>query len=207
MPAYLHDSDVAAVKWVSGYPQTPLRGLPYINGLIVVNGETGLPQAIIDAGEITAARTAAASGACLRALGPDGWRDVALLGFGEQGRYHAKVVEALNPRARLHIYDPRVPAASDPKADVALDVQVHSDAQAAVRGTQIVITTGPIVKNPSPALDRDWLSWPSLLLPVDFDFYLKSDAVTAADLFVVDDIGQYDYYRKQATSLHTLTRR
>ena len=87
----------------------PLRGLPYINGLIVVNdAETGLPQAIMDAGESTAARTAAASRACLRALGPAGWRDVALLGFGEQGRYHAKVVEALNPQARLHIYDPRV---------------------------------------------------------------------------------------------------
>ena len=30
MPAYLRDEDVAALKWVAGYPQNKERGLPYI---------------------------------------------------------------------------------------------------------------------------------------------------------------------------------
>ncbi len=198
MPAYLADRDAVSVKWVAGYPQNPSRGLPYINGLMVINdAETGVPQAITDAAEITAARTAAASGACLRAHGPEGWRDVALLGFGEQGHYHAKVVEALNPQARLHIYDPRVPVGSRPEAGVDLDVRVYSDARAAVRDAQIVVTTGPIVKNPTPALGSEWLAGPSLLLPVDFDFYVRPEFVGAADLFIVDDIDQFEYYRTQ----------
>ena len=37
MPAYLADDDVAALKWVAGYPANKERGLPYIAGLIVVN--------------------------------------------------------------------------------------------------------------------------------------------------------------------------
>ena len=73
MPAYLADADVASVKWVAGYPANKQRGLPYISGLIVVNdAETGFPTAVMDAAEITAARTAAASGVCIRRWAPDG---------------------------------------------------------------------------------------------------------------------------------------
>jgi ornithine cyclodeaminase/alanine dehydrogenase len=30
MPAYLRDEDVAALKWIAGYPANPQRGLPYM---------------------------------------------------------------------------------------------------------------------------------------------------------------------------------
>jgi ornithine cyclodeaminase/alanine dehydrogenase-like protein (mu-crystallin family) len=196
MPAYLSDRDVAALKWVSGYPENPRRGLPYISGLIVVNEpDTGLPRAIMDAGEITAARTAAASGVCIRALAPDGWNAAAILGFGEQGRYHAGVVAALNPGARIHVYDPRLTGGAESPA--AADVRVHADARSAVRDAQVVISAGPIVKSPRPVLDRGWLGGASLLLPIDFDFYLEPEVVAAADPFLVDDVDQYDYYRAQ----------
>ncbi len=196
MPAYLRDRDVAALKWVSGYPENSRRGLPYISGLIVVNeAETGLPRAIMDAGEITAARTAAASGVCIRALAPDGWSDAAILGFGEQGRYHARVVAALNPQARIHVYDPRL--APDAGSPPAVDVHTHGDARSAVREAQVVITAGPIIESPRPVLDAGWLAGGWLLLPVDFDFYLKPELVAAAELFVVDDVDQYEYYRTQ----------
>ena len=77
MPAYLADDDVAALKWVSGYPANKARGLPYISGLIIVNdAETGFPLAVMDAAEITAARTAAASGVCIRRWAPEGWHRV-----------------------------------------------------------------------------------------------------------------------------------
>jgi hypothetical protein len=32
-------------------------------------------------------------------------------------------------------------------------------------------------------------------LPIDFDFYFNADAVSSADLFLVDDVGQFEYYR------------
>ena len=102
MPVYLADQDVAALKWVSGYPENRDRGLPYISGLVIVDDPaTGVPLAIMDAVEITAARTAAASGVCIRRWAPPGWRRAAILGCGEQGRYHATMLRVLNPEARI----------------------------------------------------------------------------------------------------------
>src|SRR5690242_2997350 len=121
MPAYLRSSDVAALKWVSGYPANPGRGLPYISGLIIVNdAETGLPVGLMDAAEITAARTAAASGVCVRRFAREGWSRAAILGCGEQGRYHARLLQEMNPAVAIRAYDPVTARAHDlcPGVDV-----------------------------------------------------------------------------------------
>ena len=52
----------AGAKWQSGNPENPSRGLPYIQGLYVLNEhESGRMAAILDSKWITAKRTAAAS--------------------------------------------------------------------------------------------------------------------------------------------------
>jgi len=184
MPAYLVDGDIAALKWVSGYPANPGRGLPYISGLIIVNDAgTGVHDAVLDGAEITAARTAAASGACIRRWAHGGWRRATILGYGEQGQRHEAVLRALNPDAEIAIYDPRpgVSTAGDPRSAVA--------------GADVVVTAGPIVDSPDPPLTTDWLGDHWLLLPVDFDFYIGAEPVTSADLFAVDDIPQFEHYR------------
>src|SRR5262245_10143171 len=69
MPAYLPRLRALGMKWVSGYPSNPARGLPYISGLLVLNDpETGIPDAVLDATWITALRTAAASAVAARHL-------------------------------------------------------------------------------------------------------------------------------------------
>jgi alanine dehydrogenase len=191
MPAYLRESDVAAIKWVSGYPSNRSKGLPYISGVIVVNDpETGIPIALMDAGEITAARTAAASGVCVRRFAPEGWRQAAILGCGEQGRYHALVLAALNPDVSIRAFDPDEERARQ----LPGMVEVVSDPRDAVRAADVIITAGPIVERPTPPISSDWLLPAHLLLPIDFDFYVRAEAIGAADLFVVDDVEQYRYY-------------
>jgi ornithine cyclodeaminase/alanine dehydrogenase len=192
MPAYLKDDDVAALKWVAGYPANKERGLPYITGLIVVNdAETGLPTAIMDGAEITAARTAAASGVCIRRWAPEGWRDAAILGCGEQGRFHARVLEALNPQTRIRAYDPH----PERIEKLGGNVEGFSEPAAAVEGADVIVTAGPIVDEPDSPLGPDWLGERWLSLPIDFDFYFSREAVVAADRFLVDDVGQFEYYR------------
>jgi len=193
MPAYLRHLDAVAIKWVSGFPENPARGLPYIHGLIIVNdAETGVPKAVLDAGEITAARTSAASGACVRAWAPSGWSRAAILGCGEQGRYHAAVLRALAPGCEIRAFD-LVPARAE---GLCADVVVCDDARAAADGADVVITAGPIVREPPRPIDRSWLREEQLLLPVDFDFYVAPGAVEAADLFLSDEIAQYRAYRE-----------
>lgn len=192
MPAYLRNTDVAVLKWVSGYPANPARGLPYITGVLVVNDpETGVPLAVMDAAEITAARTAAASGACIRAWAPNGWSRAAILGCGEQGRFHAAVLRALNPTVEIVGYDPEASRA----AELAEGVVVAESAREAVTGAEVVVTAGPIVEDASPPMQPSWLGDRWLVLPIDFDFYVSGEVVGAADLFVTDDVNQYGYYR------------
>lgn len=193
MPAYLRELDVVAMKWVSGYPDNPARGLPAISGVIVVNdAETGMPVAVLDAAEITAARTAAASGACVQAFAPVGWSAVAVLGCGEQGRYHCEVLRALNPECEIRAYDP----VTERARDVCPSAIVADDPRAAVAGAHVVVTAGPILRDPPSPLDEPWLEDDVLLLPIDFDFYVSADAVAACDLFLTDDVAQYAAYRE-----------
>ena len=192
MPAYLKDEDVAALKWVAGYPANKERGLPYISGLIVVNdAETGLPAAVMDGAEITAARTAAASGVCVRRWAPEGWSRAAILGCGEQGRFHARIIGDLNPGATIRAYDPH------PERIESLEGRIEEAASPAeaVEGADVIITAGPIVEDPESPLGPDWLAKRWLGLPIDFDFYFSAEAVASADRFLVDDVDQFEYYR------------
>ena len=69
MPAYISDLKSAGIKWVSGFPQNPKKGLPYISGLLIFNdAQTGLPLAVMDCVWITAKRTGAASAISARHL-------------------------------------------------------------------------------------------------------------------------------------------
>ena len=193
MPAYLRELDVVAMKWVSGFPDNPARGLPAISGVIVLNdADTGVPLAVLDAAEITAARTAAASGACVEAFAPAGWSRVAVLGCGEQGRYHCEVLRALNPTCCIHAFDV-VPERARGVCEGAI---VAESAREAVSGAQIVVTAGPIVRDPPSPIDETWVEDDVLLLPIDFDFYVSASAVAACEVFLTDDVAQYDAYRE-----------
>ena len=147
----------------------------------------------MDGAEITAARTAAATGVCVRRWAPGGWRTAAIIGCGEQGRFHARLLAELNPAARIRAYDPH------PERIAALGTEVEPAASEldAVAGADVVVTAAPIVTDPDPPLGSDALGERWLVLPIDFDALVRRDVVAAADLFAVDDIGQFEYYRAQ----------
>jgi alanine dehydrogenase len=192
MPAYLQDDDVAALKWVAGYPQNKDRGLPYISGLITVNdAETGVPVAVMDGAEITAARTAAATGVCVRRWAPDEWSEAAILGCGEQGFFHSRLLNALRPGVRIRAYDPH----RERVERLAGSVTPVREPAEAVAGADVVVTAGPIVEDPRPPISPDWLGERWLAVPIDFDFYFRPEAIEAAELFLVDDVEQFEYYR------------
>jgi alanine dehydrogenase len=192
MPAYLRDKDVAALKWIAGYRSNKQRGLPYLNGLIVLNDtETGLPVAVMDATEITATRTAAATGVCIRRWAPPGWHTAAIVGFGVQGKRHADILHLLNEDAHIQAYDPR------PERILTDDgtLRASPTPREAVAGAEVVVTAAPMADERNPELDVDWLGERYLLVPVDFDASVRSAPIAAADLFLVDDVNQFDYYR------------
>jgi ornithine cyclodeaminase/alanine dehydrogenase-like protein (mu-crystallin family) len=115
---------------------------------------------------------------------------VAILGAGEQARYHAAVLRALNPACEVVAYDP----VRERAARLCDGVIVAADPVDAVAGAHVVITSGPIIKDPKPALSLEILPNSCLLLPIDFDFYVQARVVQEANRFVVDDIDQFEHY-------------
>src|SRR5687767_15488371 len=95
MPALLRGAepdgrgDLLGLKWIAGFPANRAGGLPALHGVVLlVDPLTGVPAAILDAGPITAARTAAVSGVAIaRFARRDTGRvaRAALIGAGVQG--------------------------------------------------------------------------------------------------------------------------
>ncbi|MEW5726027.1 MAG: hypothetical protein AB1896_23160, partial [Thermodesulfobacteriota bacterium] len=65
----------------------------------------------------------------------------------------------------------------------------------AVDKAEVILTAGPILKEPRPVIEDDWLAPGSLGLPLDFDSYFCPSAFLKADKFLTDDTPQIKYYQ------------
>jgi ornithine cyclodeaminase/alanine dehydrogenase len=201
MPASIPALGSAGVKWVSGYPANPARDLPYIAGLLVLNDpDTGLPLAVMDCTWITAYRTGAATAlAAVHLARPDS-ATVAVLGCGVQGRTNLLALATRFPVTRVFAYDVWPEAAArfvnDMRAQLGIDVAVVTAPRDAVVAADLVVTAGPILKQPSPVIGADWLQPGAFASAVDFDSYWRPDALSQIDKLATDDLAQFDYYRK-----------
>jgi len=210
MPAYVGgEVDCAALKWVGGSDGNRARGLPTVSGLIVVNDpDTMLPVCVMDCTWITAMRTAAASAVAMKWLGPAAVAEVAVLGCGVQGRSHLLAMAALYPRIRCcRAWDPDAEALQAYLADmlprVPFAAMPASAPEAAVRGADIIVTAGPMSRDPHPYVPLDWVKPGAMAVPVDYDAAWQPDALRAMDKLATDDHAQMEYYREQGYFTHT----
>ncbi len=85
-------------KIASLFPGNRDRGLATINGVIMMlDDETGMPAAIMDAGELTALRTAAAAGLAARLLSRAECRVLTVFGAGAQAPWQIEAIRAVRP--------------------------------------------------------------------------------------------------------------
>lgn len=199
MPAWLRNDDLVGLKWVSAFPANTARGIPAINGLIVLNDpETGLPMCIMEAGRITAVRTAAVSGAAIRLFLPQDATRAAMLGAGVQAHSHLPHVARALPGGELRIYD-RHPERAGALATEAVragfaSAMAMDDPRSAVRDADLVVTMGALGSH-SQLMTSDWLAPGALVVAVDFATYVAASLAREAARFVVDDRAQFLAYR------------
>jgi ornithine cyclodeaminase/alanine dehydrogenase len=200
MPAYIPALHAAGIKWVSGYPDNQRRGLPYISGLLVLNDdETGLPICVMDCTWITAYRTGAATALSARYLARPESEVVGILACGVQGRTNLEALATCFPIRRVYAYD-LVPTARrryahDMSERLKVEVVAVDQPKAAVRESDIVVTSGPILKHPSPTIEPGWLKRGGFGSAVDFDSYWQPAALAEMDRIATDDRAQFQYYR------------
>ncbi|HEY8135974.1 MAG TPA: hypothetical protein VIF08_08050 [Candidatus Limnocylindrales bacterium] len=178
MPAWLRDGDLVGLKWIAAFPDNRRRGLPAISGLMVLNDpDTGAPTWVMDAGRITAVRTAAVSGVALRLLAPPDVQRVLLVGAGGvQGGVHREVVGALLPGAEI------------------ITAGTADEARREAGRAGVVITMAPIGAA-NHVLAPDWLADGTLTVSIDFATYASAALARDVGTFVVDDRAQFLAYR------------
>lgn len=104
MPARMAGSGERGAKVVSVFPRNRARGLPAICGVILIlDDETGQPRAVMDAGELTAIRTAAAAGLAARLLSRPECRVLAVFGAGAQAPRQIEAIRAVRPVGEVRI--------------------------------------------------------------------------------------------------------
>ncbi len=207
MPALLRGAaddgsmDLIGAKWIAGFPENPLRGLPAYHALVLLNDPvTGEPLAVMDAGAITAARTAAISGTAIRHVLPGGGREaarpwrVAMLGAGVQARAHLPVIGHLLPGAQVRVADVDAVRAAA-LADESATVEGIGSIEAVVGATEAVHSADLVVSVVSfgpdhQALDAALLAPNVLFVAVDYDMQASATLAREA-LFVVDERDQF----------------
>lgn len=105
MPGSLADPSVYGAKVVSLHPANPAAGRPAIQGFVALfDHDHGQPVAIVDGAEITALRTAAASGLATRLLARPDARTLGLFGNGTQATAHLEAICAVRPIEEVRVW-------------------------------------------------------------------------------------------------------
>lgn len=182
------------VKQVTVCPGNPARGLPAINGAIMVlDAETGLLRAVLGANWITAVRTAALSVVAARRLADPGAETLALIGAGVQARSHLDAFAGMFPLKRVRIHArgrTNIERLSGTVQEMGLQAEVCDGPENALRGADIVVSSITLDFSVAPFLDAGWLKLGAFAAITDACIPWQPESMSAFGTVVVDDLVQ-----------------
>ncbi len=148
-----------AAKVVSVFAGNAARGLPAVNGLVVVvDEETGVPCAVVDGTFLTAWRTGAAGGAAADLLAREDARVGAVFGAGAQARTQAIALDAVRRLDELRVFEPsdevRERFVDELAGELRAPIAVAASPEAAIDGADVVVTATTSAR---PVFDGDGL--------------------------------------------------
>lgn len=195
--AYLPGYSGIAVKVSAGFFNNPSKGLPSLGGLMMVfDSETGLPQsALFDNGYLTDLRTGLAGAVAARHLSREDASVVAVIGAGAQARFQLDALLLVRPITRVLVWARRADQAAALVSDVAgrhgLDVEIADSIEEAAARADVLVTTTPSTE---PLIGAAMLHPGLHVTAVGSDAESKqelaADAISAADGFFCDSLGQ-----------------
>ena len=201
MPAWIGgEAPISGLKWIGSKHDNPsARGMERASAVMVLNdAETNFPVAVMEAGLISAMRTAAVTGVAARHLARAGFADASLVGCGPIGERQARMLaEQFSHLKSLRLFDLRRGAAEDLSARLRdrhshLRITIADTAEAAVRDASVVITC---TVTDTPYLPFSWLSRGTFLANVSI-MDVESEIFLKADKVVVDDWEQSNREKK-----------
>ena len=160
MPGYLGRPRALGLKAVAVFPGNHGTGYDAHQGIVLLfELEHGTPIAILDASEITAIRTAAATGVATRLLARDDVRVLALVGTGVQGRTHLEAMLAVRPFEEVRVFsrtaNHRQTFAERETARHGIPVHAVDSVKDAVQDADVICTT---TSAREPVLAGAWIA-------------------------------------------------
>jgi ornithine cyclodeaminase len=195
--AYVPGLDGFAIKISPGFFDNPKLGIPSTNGMMVLlSAKTGLVQALLlDNGYLTDIRTAAAGAVAAKYLSRANSSVAAIFGAGMQAGLQLEALALVRP-----IREARIWARDVAKAEalaralcmkLGIEVTATGDPQAAISGTDIIVTTTP---SSEPIIRAEWLSAGQHLTAMGSDAEHKNEvdpiAIIRAGTYVADRLSQ-----------------
>jgi ornithine cyclodeaminase/alanine dehydrogenase-like protein (mu-crystallin family) len=144
-----------AVKVNANFPQNPGRGLPTIQGAILLfETGAGAPLAVLDSIEITRQRTGAATALAARSMARPDSRVATICGCGEQGSVQLRALRHILPLERAFAWDADPLAARDYArrltAELGFEVTEVAELREASLASDVIATC---TSSASPFLD------------------------------------------------------
>jgi len=106
MPGYVEEMDTAALKIVNIFPENIDIGLSTApSQVLLIDGKTGITQALLNGTYLTQLRTGAATGVAFDLLGKSNCKIGALIGTGSQGEKQLEAMLAVRALDQVRVFD------------------------------------------------------------------------------------------------------
>jgi ornithine cyclodeaminase/alanine dehydrogenase-like protein (mu-crystallin family) len=184
--------DYGALKWFGYFPGNERAGLPDFVPLVLLNeGDTGMPVAILDGVVISAQRTAALTAVAARYMARKDASSVAFLACGSQARSHLEALKAEFPLRRIVAYSRRATTAkafAGFAEERGLKAEVAADPNQAIGAVDMVVSSVPHAATGGAFLDARRLAPGTLVSMVDLGYSWVASSFGALDRVFTDDI-------------------
>lgn len=159
MPGALGAHGAFGAKLISVFQGNFARGIQSHQGLIILfDPESGAPVCVLDAGQITAIRTAAASAVATDALARNDARHLTLLGYGEQAGTHARAIRQVRAIESIVVWGRSAERArafaETMQRELSVPVTAAASVREAVAAADIVCT---VTSAAEPILKGEWV--------------------------------------------------
>lgn len=185
------DDGFTVVKQVSVCPENPARGLPAINGAIMVlDAETGLLRALVGANWVTAVRTAGLSAVAAKRLADPNSETVAFVGTGVQAHSHLDAFDAFFPLKRIRMLgrgQANIDRLAEKAHEMGLEAEICKTPEEALHDADIVVTSVTLDYTIEPFLDAGLLKPNAFAAITDLCIPWLPDTMAAFKTVYVDD--------------------
>ena len=195
--AYVPGFDCFAMKVSPGFFDNPKKGLPSLNGLMVLfSSETGVVKSVLlDNGYLTEIRTAAAGAVAAKYLARDNIETAGVLGTGGQARYQMEALHLVRPFKNLVVWGRNAEnaklCADDLGQRLNVNVSVADNPDAAALASDVLVTATP---SKVPLITEEGLH-PGLHITAmgsdaPYKTEIAADVTASVERLVVDSLAQ-----------------